>query len=85
MTPRQALQALPRTWKVLGLILAIAGVGVVVGRDWAGLPAQVQAHDKRLGEVEVIARRVDRQYARIVCLLTLPEDLSPIQTERACP
>lgn len=85
MTPRQALQALPIWAKVGGIVAAIAGVGMVFGRDWAHLPAQVEAIEKRVGDVEVVAARVDRQYTRLVCLLTLPDSMNGVEAERACP
>lgn len=73
MTPRQALQALPRAWRVVLLIGAIAGVGVVVGRDWAGLPAQVAAGSAKDVEQDRRLDAHDREYRQLLCALTLPD------------
>jgi hypothetical protein len=85
MSPREAIRALPTWAKVASIVASIALAGMVFGRDWASLPAQVEAHEQRLSEVEAVARRVDRQYTRLVCLLTLPDSLNGVEAERVCP
>lgn len=85
MSPRQAFALIPLWAKVAGLAAGLVVGGATVGQRWLGLPATVAAHERRLAEVEAVARRVDRQYARLVCLITLPDSLSAIEGERRCP
>lgn len=76
------------TWQALTALGGAFAVGAAItlsAMSFRQLPAQVRAIDERLTEVEMVAARVDRQYTRIVCLLTLPDSVSPMQAERSCP
>ena len=83
------------TWQALTALGGAFAIGAAIAlsaMNFTSLPAQVQAHGDsirslsyRVAEVDIIARRVDRQYSRIVCILTLPDSLSAIEGERLCP
>lgn len=95
------LTSLPTNWKALTALGGAVALGVAIGAvavDMRGLPAQVRtvrdsvATVSRRVEVNTVTlQRIDRQYARIICLLTLPEDVrvrvaaNPVLLERECP
>lgn len=82
------------TWQALTALGGAFAVGAAIAlsaMSFRHLPAQVTAHgdsinalSQRMGEVEALARRVDGQYTRIVCLLTQPDSASAISSEREC-
>ena len=82
------------TWQALTALGGAFAVGVAIAlsaMSFRDLPAQVAAHadsirslSSRVAETDALARRVDRQYSRIVCILTLPDSLSAIEGERLC-
>ena len=53
--------------------------------DVATLVASDEAQNVRLTELEAATLRANRQYIRLVCLLTLPDSLNGVEAERACP
>jgi hypothetical protein len=92
MTPFQALQTIPAWAKVAGALVVIAGGLMTFGDRWVGIPASVEAlqssdmaQEIRIDWLEEAERRNAARYVRIICLLTLPADVPPIQAERACP
>ena len=89
MTPIATfLTRLPDSWKALTALGGAVAFGAALTFFLGGfrdLPARVDAQERRLSEVEAVARRVEGQYGRLVCLLTLPDSLNGIEAERACP
>lgn len=88
------LGKLPEQWKALtalGGAFAIGSVFTMSALSFRGLPAQtrantdsIQALSRRSVENRVIIDRVDDQYERIICILTLPDTIRPLAAERAC-
>lgn len=82
MTAKQALGMVPAWLKVVLTVFALVfGVGVTFGQQWVGLPAQttanaleLEAAKIRITTLERSLDRIDSQYARLICLLALPED-----------
>ena len=83
------------TWQALTALGGAFAVGAAITLSAMGfrtLPDQVAAQGDsirqisvRVAETDALARRVDRQYSRIVCILTLPDSLPHIEGERLCP
>ena len=82
------------TWQALTALGGAFAIGAAIALSSMGvrtLPATVAAHtdsirqlSTRVAETDALARRVDRQYTRIVCILTLPDSLSAIEGEGRC-
>jgi len=89
------LMSLPQTWRALTALGGAAAIGATVAMlatAFTGLPAQVaentdsiRAVGRRAEDNRAVVRRVEAQYDRIICLLTLPDSTPPIQAQRACP
>lgn len=95
------LTSLPTNWKALTALGGAVAFGVAIGLTTTGftaLPAQVRSQGDsiraiadRVAESRSALDRIDRQYSRIICLLTLPEDVrvrvaaNPVLLQRECP
>lgn len=84
MSPRQAWKSLPGWLQALtagaGIVLAL----LLFGERWVGLPAQVEAHDKAIVELESGQRETERQFRSLVCLLSLPDSVDQRARLREC-
>ena len=96
MAPRAAfLVGLPKGWRVISALVGAASVGLAVGVFLYGfteLPGQVTVNTTDIAstraEVADIRRDVaagKAQFERIICLLVLPDSITPIQAEGRCP
>lgn len=89
------------TWQALTALGGAFAIGMAIALSattFRSLPAQVAAQGdslralaEREAEDRRVIERVDRQYNRIICLLTLPEDVrvrveaNPVLLQRECP
>lgn len=91
---KQLLQSVPKSVKVL---LMLIGIGVLIGKDWVSLPTTVtalQENDaeilRHVEDIDLAIARIDLQYTRVICLLTLTEEVreraasNPVVLEREC-
>ena len=96
MAPRAAfLVGLPKGWRVISALVGAASVGLAVGVFLYGfteLPGQVAQNTTAIvstrAEVAELRRGVAAgaaQFERIICLLVLPDSITPIQAEGRCP
>lgn len=95
------LTNLPTTWKAMTALGGAVALGFAFGAvavDMSDLPAQVrEVRDslvvvtRRVNDDRETLYRIDRQYGRIICLLTLTENVrmgvaaNPLLLERECP
>lgn len=81
------LTKLNPTWQALTALAGATAVGIVVGitlYGFTGLPDRVEAVEASSAKNTVDIARGRGEYETLICLLTLPDSLTPIESQRRC-